>query len=140
MKTESSIQAEILREHRKIPGLRLFRNNIGCFWAGKEIKKEKALSVIGNPNMKWVLLAFPRRVKCGLKEGSSDLIGWKTVTVTPDMVGEKIAVFASAELKNKTGKPSKEQTNWINAVNLSGGIAGIARSMEGFLGVFNESK
>ena len=53
------------------------------------------------------------------------------------MVGQKIAVFASAELKTAKGRPSEDQTNWINAVNLSGGIAGIVRSMKDFKELFN---
>ncbi len=138
MRSESDIQAEVLREHRKLPRIRLFRNNVGYFWAGKEIKgKAKAMAVINNPSMKWSLLIFPRRVQCGLKVGSSDLIGWQTITVTEDMVGKDIAVFASAELKDAEGTPSPDQTNWLNAVNKSGGIAGIVRSMKDLYKIFN---
>ncbi len=113
-RSESSIQAEILREHRKTQNIRLYRNNVGKY---------------KTQNGNWV--------DFGLKKGSSDLIGWIQVEITPEMIGQTVAVFASAEVKTATGKPSKEQTNWINAVNKSGGIAGIVRSMKDLYKLFN---
>ena len=110
---------------------------MGNFWSGREIKnKAEAMQAINSPAVKTVVLAYPRRVKCGLKTGSSDLIGWKTLTVTPEMVGEKIAVFCSAELKTEKGRPTEDQKNWLSAVNFSGGLAGIVRSMKDFKEIF----
>jgi hypothetical protein len=34
-----------------------------------------------------------RPVTFGLAVGSADLIGWTTRTITPDMVGQQVAVF-----------------------------------------------
>ncbi len=69
-----------------------------------------------------------RKIKAGLQaDGSSDLIGWKTITVTPEMVGSKIAVFVAAEVKTTTGAVRPEQRKFIEAVNKSGGIAGVVR-------------
>ena len=71
-----------------------------------------------------------RPVQFGLAKGSADLVGWKTVKVTPDMVGKDIAVFASIEVKTPNGKPTQYQQAWMAAVENAGGIAGIARSVE----------
>jgi hypothetical protein len=45
-----------------------------------------------------------RPVSFGLCKGSADLIGWKRVTVTPEMVGSTVAVFTSIEVKTATGR------------------------------------
>jgi hypothetical protein len=71
-----------------------------------------------------------RPVQFGLARGSADLIGWTTRTVTPEMVGQRIAVFTSIEVKTPTGKVQPEQQQWLEAVQAAGGIAGIARSVE----------
>ena len=66
----------------------------------------------------------------GLAKGSSDLIGWTTRTITPEMVGQQVAVFTSIEVKSATGRIRPEQQQWIDAVQAAGGIAGVARSVE----------
>jgi hypothetical protein len=65
----------------------------------------------------------------GLFPGSGDLIGWRTVTVTTDMVGKPVAQFLSIEVKTPTGRIRPDQTNWLEQVNLHGGHAIIARSV-----------
>lgn len=68
-------------------------------------------------------------IRYGLCKGSSDLIGWTPVTITPDMVGKKIAVFTAIEVKlNKNGKykATDLQKAFISAVNNAGGFAGVA--------------
>jgi hypothetical protein len=62
--------------------------------------------------------------------GGSDLIGWRSVTITPDMVGAKMAIFVACEVKSSGGKPTKEQENFISAVQNAGGIGFVARSVE----------
>jgi hypothetical protein len=79
---------------------RLFRNNVG-------------LATTANGHT----------IRYGLCKGSSDLIGWTTVEITPDMVGKKIAIFTAVELKTKHVKLSPEQANFIAQVNAAGGIA-----------------
>ena len=69
-------------------------------------------------------------MKFGLHAGSADLIGWKTITITPHHVGREIAVFVSVEVKTPTGKVSPAQENWRLVVRQAGGIAVIARSPE----------
>jgi hypothetical protein len=71
-----------------------------------------------------------RPVTFGLAVGSADLIGWTTRTITPDMVGQQVAVFTSIEVKSASGRLRPEQRQWLEAVQAAGGIAGVARSVE----------
>lgn len=71
-----------------------------------------------------------RPVTFGLCKGSADLIGWKRVTVTPEMVGSTVAVFTSIEVKTPTGRLRAEQQQWLEVVQAAGGIAGVARSVD----------
>jgi hypothetical protein len=70
-----------------------------------------------------------RPVQFGLARGSADLIGWRTITVTPEMVGTQLAVFTSIEVKLPNGRVRPEQHAWLGVVRSAGGIAGIARSV-----------
>ena len=70
-----------------------------------------------------------RPVQFGLCKGSADLIGWRSVTITPSMVGQTVAIFTSIEVKTPTGRIRPEQQQWLNAVQAAGGIAGVARSV-----------
>ena len=118
--TESQIQAEILRELGSRTDVRLFRNTCGTGWSGQTV------SHVGDR----VTLANARFIRYGLTPGSADLIGWQVVTVTPEMVGSKLAVFASIEVKaHATGRLTPEQDNWRRVVSSAGGAAGVARSV-----------
>ena len=66
----------------------------------------------------------------GLCKGSADLIGYRTITITPDMVGQQVAVFLSIEVKTPAGRIRPEQQAWMETVQAAGGIAGVARSVE----------
>lgn len=70
------------------------------------------------------------RVVYGLHPGSSDLIGYNTITITPDMVGRRVAVFTAIETKSRRGQTRANQANFIRAVREAGGIAGVARDVE----------
>jgi hypothetical protein len=73
----------------------------------------------------------PRPIDAGLVEGSSDLIGWTTVTVTPEMVGQKLAIFTAIEVKkNIKSVVSAKQLNFLTVIKNAGGIAGLARDPE----------
>lgn len=86
----------------------LFRNNVG---AGK--------------------LAGGQFVRFGVGgKGGSDLLGWKSVEITPAMVGERVAVFVAIETKVPGGHVLPEQEHFIKVVVEAGGLAGIARSTE----------
>ena len=69
-------------------------------------------------------------VTFGLCPGSADLIGYRSVVVTSDMVGQTLAVFAAVEVKTPTGRPTPEQTTFLEHVAAAGGLAGIARSVD----------
>ena len=99
---EHPIQKQILAESSKWPDVRLFRNNVGAYSIGG------------------------RFIRYGLHTGSGDLIGWKTVVITPRMVGRKVAVFTSLETKRTEGELSDAQKTWARSVGMSGGIAGVA--------------
>ena len=45
-----------------------------------------------------------RPVTFGLCPGSADLIGYRTITITADMVGQQLAVFAAVEVKAPKGR------------------------------------
>lgn len=100
-------------------GIRLFRNNTGLAYQGSRV------TPIGSSGD--IILSDARVVHMGLCKGSSDLIGWKTIKITPDMVGTSVAVFTAIETKSKNGRATPEQTNFIAAVTSSGGIAFIAK-------------
>jgi hypothetical protein len=118
--TESQIQAEILRALGSRPDVRLFRNSCGLGWSGHLVSR------IGDR----VTLANARPIRYGLTPGSADLIGWQSVTVTPEMIGRKLAVFTSIEVKaHATGRLTPEQDNWRRVVSSAGGAAGVARSV-----------
>lgn len=62
--------------------------------------------------------------------GGSDLIGYRRVTVTPEMVGKEIPVFAAIEVKTAKGRATKDQLQFLEHIRNAGGVAGIARSVD----------
>lgn len=104
--SEQQIQQRIRLALSKGPA-RLWRNNTGC------LRDERG-----------------QLVRFGLCPGSSDLIGYRTVTITPEMVGQQVAIFAAVEVKAPKGRPTPEQTAFLEHITAAGGIAGIARSVE----------
>ena len=114
---ETNIQRLIMMALSK-SGARIFRNNVGKAYAGKAIKLTNGDVVIKNPYL----------IKFGLCVGSSDVIGWTPVTITPDMVGQKVAIFTAIEVKKPKGRVSPEQKQFIERLTSDGGLAGVARS------------
>ena len=105
---ETTLQQEISLALGQLPDLRMFRNQVGQL-----------------PDLR-----TGRPVQFGLAKGSSDLIGFKTIEVTPDMIGQKLAVFTSIEVKTAKGKLTPMQHNWLSCVRKAGGITGVARSVQ----------
>ena len=111
--------------------VRLFRNNVGRGVMIRHPQAHTRQAIISE----CIALAEARggsgaRITFGLQEGSGDLIGYRVVTVTPEMVGRRIAVFTSAEVKTETGRESDEQVAWREHINSVGGLAFVARSVE----------
>jgi hypothetical protein len=99
---------------------RLFRNVSGEFWGGKLLNFSNGVAT----------LACAQKVSTGLHTGAGDLIGLTTITVTPDLVGKRIAVFTSGEVKLKGGRIEAGQPEWCDFVNAAGGRAGFLYSIE----------
>jgi len=116
-KSETFVLKSILKKYGAVAGLRLFRNETAGAWVGKARRMNDGSVTIQNP----------RFILAGLCTGSSDLVGWVERTVTPEMVGQKIAVFVAVEAKAAVnGKATPEQLNFLKAVKDSGGKAVLA--------------
>lgn len=102
----------------------LFRANVGQGWAGKVQRMHLT------PDTNTILLVNPRPFSTGLPVGFPDLFGFVPVTITPDMVGQEIAVFAAVEVKQKTGRVSAKQRDMMAFLQKHGARAGVARSVD----------
>jgi len=108
MTSESEIQAKAMLAIGSLPGVKISRNSIG-------VARDRS----GNT------------IRFGLfGAGGADIIGFKSVIVTPEMVGEKLAIFLAVEVKNESGRVRPEQKRFLDVVSDAGGIAGIVRSPE----------
>jgi hypothetical protein len=106
-KQRESYINDAVKEWRKVrPDVTIFRNNVGSY--------EYAPG-------KWV--------RYGLCNGSSDFIGYQSVTVTPGMLGKKVALFLALECKTEDGVLRPDQEAFINAVRDAGGKAGVVRDV-----------
>ena len=106
--SEAAIMQSIRLALGQSPGVKMFRQNVGAY---------------KDPHS-------GRVIRYGLTTGSADLIGWQTVTITPEMVGQRFARFLSIEVKAPKGRLTPEQETWRAAVLKAGGIAVVARSVE----------
>jgi hypothetical protein len=70
-----------------------------------------------------------RPVQFGLCKGSSDLIGFRSITIGPEHLGQRLAVFAAIEVKSERGRATAEQQAFIEQVQAMGGLAGVVRSV-----------
>jgi hypothetical protein len=103
------IQNEVLQN---LPSnKRLFAINAGMGWQGKVIRHDGNLLVLSNPRP---LHAAPA--------GWPDLAGWETIKITPEMVGQEIAVFVAEEIKAGDDKLSEEQSDFGKLLEKMGGI------------------
>lgn len=127
MATETKLYTPIAVAASK-QGDRLFRNNVGT-----------GFQLVSRPPPGWKPPDFLKPFTYGLPSGSGDLVGWARVIITPEMVGQTVAVFASVEVKDPTWRstPSFEnsdrgraQASWARVVVEAGGRAGRAQSIE----------
>ena len=123
---ENPIQKRILLACGK-GATRLFRMNVGMGWIGNSKRFSRTTNITALPGD--VLIRGARPFHSGI-EGMSDLVGWHTIEITPDMVGKKVAVYSAVEVKVEGGRVRPKQQVFIDNVRKHGGIAGIARSAE----------
>jgi hypothetical protein len=67
-------------------------------------------------------------VQFGLSPGSPDLVGYKKVCITEDMVGQDLAVFIGMEIKMPGEIARDDQQCWLNRLEEHGGIACVVHS------------
>ena len=77
-------------------------------------------------------------VRFGLAPGSPDLVGWKSVVVTADMVGQRLAVFCGLEVKIPGGRVRPDQVNFLDRLREAGGLAGVVRSEEEAVAILSD--
>ena len=118
--SETAILKAVHLAAGSLPGVRLFRNQVGQGVAGQ---------IVGRPG-DGLLLVRGNPVTMGLCSGSADLIGWRAVTVSPEMVGQAIAQFVAIEVKTSTGRVSEAQRNFLEVVERAGGLAAVVRSAD----------
>lgn len=118
--------------------LRLWRNSKGGAWQGISAIGERVVRPITRQNLERhraclrpgdVVLRYPRFNQFGLiAPGSSDTVGYTSVTLTPAMVGHTVAVITVIEAKAEDGRIKPDQRHFVEHIRSAGGIAGIARS------------
>lgn len=118
MSLEASIQGQIRVGVGALPGVRLFRNNIGVGWQG-EVREHTAGRLV---------MLNPRPLHAGLFVGSPDLVGWRSLTVRPEHVGRVLAVFTGLEVKAPGRNPTPAQRQFLAAIIDAGGLAGVAHN------------
>lgn len=115
----------------------LFRVNSGRAWLGngqpQRLRDGSVVIPAARPVALGMALANGEPVV-----GQSDLIGWRSIEITPDMVGCKVAVLLAIECKReKGGRTSADQARFIDRVREAGGIAGVANTPQAALDIIN---
>jgi hypothetical protein len=111
--SEAAVQAQVRLEAAR-KGLKLWRNNVGV------LRDER------NVPVRYGLANDSKRLNETVKSG--DLIGWRSVLITPAHVGSLIAQFVSRECKRPDWKYSgddheRAQLRWAEVVTADGGDA-----------------
>lgn len=135
---EKQIQTDCHLAVGSLSNVTLFRNNVGTGVSGSNITNiRKPTMIILMPGD--IVIRNGRRVNFGLCKGSSDLIGFKTVIITPEMIGMPFAQFVGMEVKTPKGRASADQLNFMEAVRRAGGLAGIVRNADDALTLIGKS-
>ena len=130
MASESNVQRAVWLSAAALAGTVLFRANSGKAWLGSGPPRRLTDGSVVLPAARPVALGLALASGAPVV-GQSDLIGWRSVTITPDMVGCRVAIFLSIECKRSTnGRTSSDQAHWLQQVQRAGGIAGVANSPE----------
>lgn len=125
----TSLKAECLLAHGARPGIRLFNNPVGEGWIGKPVRSAQKDRLT---------LIAPRRIVYGLCPGSTDLVGFRSIVITADMIGKTIAQIVAPEVKTGQGQLQGSQSPFIETIRNAGGVAGVVRSTDD-LGALLES-
>ena len=100
---------KLLQDAAALMGVTLLRNNVGA---------------LQDRYGRWVTYGVG-----GI--GWPDMIGFQTVTVTPEMVGQRIAIFVGVEAKRERGGVVNErQARVLERLRQAGARAGVARSVD----------
>jgi hypothetical protein len=122
MPSEHDTQQRILLAHGSGP-VRLWRNNVGTGWAGQATRVTagnlQAIAHTIRPGD--VVIRGGRPLHAGLCVGSSDLIGYRQV--------DGLAQFVALEVKSERGRPTPEQTRFLDHITSAGGCAAVVRSV-----------
>jgi hypothetical protein len=106
-------------------GARLLRQNTGMAWTSNKIEHvTMTRKIVVNPGD--VIIRKARPIRFGFP-GWSDLGGWVSKTITPEMVGTTIAQYTVVETKIDT-RATAEQMDFLNCVKAAGGRAGIVKT------------
>lgn len=124
MSREQSIQNEI--RNALAPHGMFFRANVGQGWTGQAERVTARRTVFVEAGD--VVIRAARPFNTGLPTGFADLFGLVPRNITPVDYGRTLAVFAAIECKTDTGRASKQQNAFLQAVQREGGISGVARS------------
>lgn len=116
MTSETNIVRSVMLAASRM-GARLWRYNAGVAWAGQSTRRPDGSVVIANA-----------RPFHGVFEGHSDTGGFVTVTITPEMVGQKFARALYVEVKTDRGRVTDQQRQFISMARGAGALAGVARS------------
>jgi hypothetical protein len=102
---EAAVNDDIYATYSRRPDVKLWRNNRGVAQYGQQI------------------------VRYGVgPRGASDWIGYRVVTITQEMVGQRLAQFAALEAKRPGETPDDNQQRFLDSVTADGGVAGWADS------------
>jgi hypothetical protein len=97
---------------------RRFRINAGQGWAGDVAHIARDMMVHVHPGDVVIRQA---RVFHGAPIGWPDLAGWDSVVITPDMVGQRVAVFVGEEFKTPGVRLTREQGIFGRVLSEMGG-------------------
>lgn len=97
-----------------------FRANVGSGWTGKTIIRE-------SPDCLRIL--HPHPFSTGLPGGFPDLFGFREITITPEIVGTKLAVFCALEIKTPHGGLRRKQRLTLEWMAQNHCYCGVARSV-----------
>lgn len=124
-KSEHDIQTQI-RINISENKIRSFRINVGIGWSGNDIKHHSNGSITITDARPFATFGSVDETK--KLKGFSDLFCVVPVVVTPEMLGQTIGVAGFVEVRSLTGKPSKNQLDFINQMKSLGARAGVARN------------